>query len=64
MERHDSTKDWPLDLIRSDARETLAQAIHHAQATWRRVRSDWQGLRSDQRTTCRELAQRILEGGI
>lgn len=60
----DSTQDWPLDLVRSDARETLAQAIHVAQAKWRRMRPDWRGIHRDERENLRALALRILEGGI
>ncbi len=61
----DSMRDWPLMLIRSEARDTLALRIYEARCAWRRVRADWSAEANRQeREDCRALALRILEGGI
>ncbi len=57
-------KDWPLALIRSEVRDTLAMRIYEARCAWVRDRSDWSAMTAKAREDYRQLAQRVLEGRV
>ncbi len=57
-------KDWPLALIRSEARDTLAMRIYEAQKAWHRLRFDWSALPADEREDYRMQALQILQGDV
>ena len=63
MAKQDSTltRDWPLSLIRSEARDTLAMRIYEARCTWRRERANWHALATEAKAFYRTMAQEILE---
>jgi hypothetical protein len=57
----DSTRDWPNDLRRSEARDTLACQLYVAACKWTRQPADWTALPVATRQRYRDLALENLE---
>lgn len=53
-------KDWPVALIRSEARDTLAQQIYEARCKWLRHPAEWDGLSPHDREVYRMCAEDVI----